>query len=135
MYLCKYLLERQLSQYFLVCYMYLHVHQHSTTACINNTCLQHVQIWFLLIYTWNTLLQLQSPCPKRKDSENDIDMTIKRKKIKQEDSTDSASSSPLPSPAIRDPEKWNPARLTQETLFIMGSHAHKVCISFILFLF
>lgn len=71
------------------------------------------------------LKQLQSPCPKRKDSENDIE-AIKRKKIKQEDSTDSASSSPLPSPAIRDPEKWNPARLTQETLFIMGSHAHKV---------
>nr|XP_021183550.2 uncharacterized protein LOC110371555 [Helicoverpa armigera] len=69
---------------------------------------------------------LQSPCQKRKDSENDIDLGIKRKKIKQEDTTDSASSSPLPSPALRDPEKWNPARLTQETLFIMGSHAHKV---------
>ncbi|KAJ8722835.1 hypothetical protein PYW07_004015 [Mythimna separata] len=69
---------------------------------------------------------LQSPVPKRKDSENDLDMSIKRKKIKQEDSTDSASSSPLPSPALRDPEKWNPARLTQETLFIMGSHAHKL---------
>ncbi|KAJ8725521.1 hypothetical protein PYW08_003704 [Mythimna loreyi] len=69
---------------------------------------------------------LQSPVPKRKDSENDIDISTKRKKIKQEDSTDSASSSPLPSPALRDPEKWNPARLTQETLFIMGSHAHKL---------
>ncbi|XP_022819282.1 uncharacterized protein LOC111351549 isoform X1 [Spodoptera litura] len=68
---------------------------------------------------------LQSPCQKRKESDNDMDI-IKRKKIKQEDTTDSASSSPLPSPAIRDPEKWNPARLTQETLFIMGSHAHKV---------
>ncbi|CAB3241994.1 unnamed protein product [Arctia plantaginis] len=69
---------------------------------------------------------LQSPSQKRKDADNDVDMNIKRKKIKQEDTTDSASSSPLPSPAIRDPEKWNPARLSQETLFIMGSHAHKV---------
>ncbi|XP_075969365.1 uncharacterized protein LOC142972281 [Anticarsia gemmatalis] len=69
---------------------------------------------------------LQSPSQKRKDSDNEIDLNIKRKKIKQEDTTDSASSSPLPSPAIRDPEKWNPSRLTQDTLFIMGSHAHKV---------
>ncbi|XP_031768288.2 uncharacterized protein LOC113517369 isoform X2 [Galleria mellonella] len=63
---------------------------------------------------------------KRKESEQDIDLCIKRKKVKQEENTDSASSSPLPSPAIRDPEKWNPTRLTQDTLFIMGSHAHKV---------
>ncbi|XP_039746527.1 uncharacterized protein LOC120624200 isoform X1 [Pararge aegeria] len=62
---------------------------------------------------------------KRKDMELDIDFS-KIKKIKQEDTTDSASSSPLPSPALRDTEKWNPARLTQDTLFIMGSHAHKV---------
>ncbi|XP_069365467.1 uncharacterized protein [Maniola hyperantus] len=61
---------------------------------------------------------------KRKDMELDIDFS-KIKKIKQED-TDSGSSSPIPSPALRDPEKWNPARLTQDTLFIMGSHAHKV---------
>ncbi|XP_026742514.1 uncharacterized protein LOC113504437 isoform X1 [Trichoplusia ni] len=72
-----------------------------------------------------SFIKLQTPSQKRKDSDNDIDLT-KRKKIKQEDGTDSASSSPLPSPAIRDPEKWNPARLNQETLFIMGSHAHKV---------
>lgn len=63
---------------------------------------------------------------KRKDSEIETDLFAKRKKIKQEDNTDSASSSPLPSPALRDPEKWNPDRLTQDTLFIMGSHAHKV---------
>ncbi|KAJ0180406.1 hypothetical protein K1T71_003810 [Dendrolimus kikuchii] len=63
---------------------------------------------------------------KRKETENDLDLTLKRKKIKQEDNLDSGSSSPLPSPALRDPEKWNPARLTQDTLFIMGSHAHKV---------
>lgn len=63
---------------------------------------------------------------KRKEPENEIDLALKRKKIKQENNPDSGSSSPLPSPAIRDPEKWNPARLTQDTLFIMGSHAHKV---------
>ncbi|XP_013186645.1 uncharacterized protein LOC106131915 [Amyelois transitella] len=69
---------------------------------------------------------LQSPSQnKRKESEADMDMGIKRKKIKEEN-PDSGSSSPLPSPALRDPEKWNPARLTQDTLFIMGSHAHKV---------
>ncbi|XP_053625461.1 uncharacterized protein LOC128683645 [Plodia interpunctella] len=69
---------------------------------------------------------LQSPSQnKRKESETDVDMSIKRKKIKEEN-LDSGSSSPLPSPALRDPEKWNPNRLTQETLFIMGSHAHKV---------
>lgn len=62
---------------------------------------------------------------KRKDMELDIDFS-KIKKIKQEETTDSGSSSPIPSPAVRDPEKWNPARLTQDTLFIMGSHAHKV---------
>lgn len=63
---------------------------------------------------------------KRKEADNDFDINLKRKKIKQEDNIDSASSSPLPSPAARDPEKWNPDRLTQDTLFIMGSHAHKV---------
>ncbi|XP_045785273.1 uncharacterized protein LOC123880912 isoform X2 [Maniola jurtina] len=67
----------------------------------------------------------QNSSQKRKDMELDIDFS-KIKKIKQEDSTDSGSSSPIPSPALRDPEKWNPARLTQDTLFIMGSHAHKV---------
>ncbi|XP_059054356.1 uncharacterized protein LOC131848491 [Achroia grisella] len=72
-------------------------------------------------------IHLQSPSQnKRKETENDIDLCIKRKKVKQEENIDSASSSPLPSPAIRDPEKWNPTRLTQDTLFIMGSHAHKV---------
>ncbi|XP_028030465.1 uncharacterized protein LOC114243246 isoform X2 [Bombyx mandarina] len=71
--------------------------------------------------------QLQSTLQyKRKDSEIETDLFAKRKKIKQEDNTDSASSSPLPSPALRDPEKWNPDRLMQDTLFIMGSHAHKV---------
>ncbi|XP_049866933.1 uncharacterized protein LOC126367463 isoform X2 [Pectinophora gossypiella] len=69
--------------------------------------------------------QTNSPLNKRKDTDSDADLNAKRKKIKEE-SCDSASSSPLPSPAIRDLEKWNPARLTQETLFIMGSHAHKV---------
>ncbi|XP_047528199.1 uncharacterized protein LOC125064929 isoform X2 [Vanessa atalanta] len=67
---------------------------------------------------------LQNPQSKRKDTDIDIDF-IRAKKIKQEEIIDGASS-PLPSPAIRDPEKWNPARLTQDTLFIMGSHAHKV---------
>ncbi|KAL0841912.1 hypothetical protein ABMA28_014147 [Loxostege sticticalis] len=70
--------------------------------------------------------QLQSPSQKRKEVDLEADMGFRRKKIKQEDNPDSGSSSPLPSPAVRDPEKWNPARLTQETLFIMGSHAHKV---------
>lgn len=66
---------------------------------------------------------------KRKESDTDSDTsnTTKRKKIKQED-TDSASSSPLPLGNQRDPDKWNPARLTADTLFIMGSHAHKVII-------
>lgn len=73
--------------------------------------------------------QLQSPSQKRKEVDLEADMGFRRKKIKQEDNPDSGSSSPLPSPAVRDPEKWNPARLTQETLFIMGSHAHKVIIS------
>ncbi|XP_026495161.2 uncharacterized protein LOC113400017 isoform X1 [Vanessa tameamea] len=67
---------------------------------------------------------LQNPQSKRKDTDIDIDF-IRAKKIKQEEIIDGALS-PLPSPAIRDPEKWNPARLTQDTLFIMGSHAHKV---------
>ncbi|XP_046965153.1 uncharacterized protein LOC124533742 [Vanessa cardui] len=67
---------------------------------------------------------LQNPQSKRKDTDIDIEF-IKAKKIKQEEIID-GTSSPLPSPAIRDPEKWNPARLTQDTLFIMGSHAHKV---------
>ncbi|XP_050344997.1 uncharacterized protein LOC126769970 [Nymphalis io] len=67
---------------------------------------------------------LQNPQSKRKDTDIDIDF-IRAKKIKQEEIIE-GSSSPLPSPAIRDPEKWNPARLTQDTLFIMGSHAHKV---------
>ncbi|KAJ2952636.1 hypothetical protein O0L34_g6967 [Tuta absoluta] len=70
-------------------------------------------------------MNLQSPQNKRKESEIDSDLCAKRKKVKEEPS-DSASSSPLPSPALRDPDKWNPARLTQDTLFIMGSHAHKV---------
>ncbi|RVE54840.1 hypothetical protein evm_000607 [Chilo suppressalis] len=70
--------------------------------------------------------QLQSPSQKRKESDLETDLGLKRKKIKHEENSDSASSSPLPSPAIRDPEKWNPTRLTQDTLFIMGSHAHKV---------
>ncbi|CAG9783612.1 unnamed protein product [Diatraea saccharalis] len=70
--------------------------------------------------------QLQSPSQKRKESDLEIDLGLKTKKIKQEETSDSASSSPLPSPAIRDPEKWNPTRLNQDTLFIMGSHAHKV---------
>ncbi|KAL4714098.1 hypothetical protein ACJJTC_008452 [Scirpophaga incertulas] len=70
--------------------------------------------------------QLQSPSQKRKDTDIESDFGLKRKKIKQEENSDSASSSPLPSPALRDPEKWNPARLNQDTLFIMGSHAHKV---------
>ncbi|XP_045445974.1 uncharacterized protein LOC123654058 [Melitaea cinxia] len=61
---------------------------------------------------------------KRKETEIDIDF-IRAKKIKQEEPSDGCSS-PVPLPAIRDPEKWNPARLTQDTLFIMGSHAHKV---------
>ncbi|KAG6450028.1 hypothetical protein O3G_MSEX006363 [Manduca sexta] len=70
---------------------------------------------------------LQSPLQsKRKENECDSEFIVKRKKIKQEENPDSESSSPLPSPAIRDPEKWNPERLTQDTLFIMGSHAHKV---------
>ncbi|XP_047988632.1 uncharacterized protein LOC125228199 isoform X3 [Leguminivora glycinivorella] len=71
--------------------------------------------------------QLQSPShTKRKESESDFDACFKRRKIKQEETSDSGSSSPLPLSTYRDPEKWNPNRLTQETLFIMGSHAHKV---------
>ncbi|CAG5012362.1 unnamed protein product [Parnassius apollo] len=67
---------------------------------------------------------LQTPLQcKRK--ETDIDSDLKCKKIKQEQMPDSVSS-PISAPALRDPEKWNPARLTQDTLFIMGSHAHKV---------
>ncbi|XP_047988630.1 uncharacterized protein LOC125228199 isoform X1 [Leguminivora glycinivorella] len=70
---------------------------------------------------------LQSPShTKRKESESDFDACFKRRKIKQEETSDSGSSSPLPLSTYRDPEKWNPNRLTQETLFIMGSHAHKV---------
>ncbi|XP_063620127.1 uncharacterized protein LOC134792754 isoform X1 [Cydia splendana] len=70
---------------------------------------------------------LQSPShTKRKESEADFDACFKRRKIKQEETSDSGSSSPLPLSTYRDPEKWNPNRLTQETLFIMGSHAHKV---------
>ncbi|XP_045518917.1 uncharacterized protein LOC123710777 isoform X1 [Pieris brassicae] len=64
------------------------------------------------------------PSQKRKDVEVESDPKIK--KIKQEESGDSGRSSPICSPAVRDPDKWNPARLTQDTLFIMGSHAHKV---------
>ncbi|CAH2074281.1 unnamed protein product, partial [Iphiclides podalirius] len=67
-------------------------------------------------------------CPsqsKRKESEIDTHLSSINKKLKQEQMSDNASS-PLPPPALRDPEKWNPARLTQDTLFIMGSHAHKV---------
>ncbi|XP_061712081.1 mucin-5AC isoform X2 [Cydia pomonella] len=63
---------------------------------------------------------------KRKEPESEFDACFKRRKIKQEETSDSGSSSPLPLSTYRDPEKWNPNRLTQETLFIMGSHAHKV---------
>ncbi|XP_063620128.1 uncharacterized protein LOC134792754 isoform X2 [Cydia splendana] len=71
--------------------------------------------------------QTSSPShTKRKESEADFDACFKRRKIKQEETSDSGSSSPLPLSTYRDPEKWNPNRLTQETLFIMGSHAHKV---------
>ncbi|XP_041977218.1 uncharacterized protein LOC121731707 [Aricia agestis] len=72
-----------------------------------------------------SLLQIQLQ-NKRKEIDIDTDFITKTKKIKQEEASDSGSSSPIPSPAVRDPEKWNPARLTQDTLFIMGSHAHKV---------
>ncbi|XP_050666521.1 uncharacterized protein LOC126966486 [Leptidea sinapis] len=63
---------------------------------------------------------------QNKRKEMDLDSSLKPKKLKQEDNSDSGTSSPIPFSAIRDPEKWNPARLTQDTLFIMGSHAHKV---------
>ncbi|XP_068629753.1 uncharacterized protein [Battus philenor] len=63
------------------------------------------------------------PQSKRKETETDHD--IKCKKIKQEQISEQATS-PVPMSALRDPEKWNPARLNQDTLFIMGSHAHKV---------
>ncbi|KAG7307164.1 hypothetical protein JYU34_007313 [Plutella xylostella] len=67
--------------------------------------------------------QLQSALNKRKEAD-DSDGASKRKKIKQEEGSELTTQSPMP--PFRDPEKWNPARLTQETLFIMGSHAHKV---------
>ncbi|OWR47393.1 putative terminal deoxynucleotidyltransferase interacting factor 1 [Danaus plexippus plexippus] len=62
---------------------------------------------------------------KRKEPDLDTDLS-QVKKIKQEDSCDSGSASPVSFTTVQDPEKWNPARLTQDTLFIMGSHAHKV---------
>ncbi|XP_045542899.1 uncharacterized protein LOC106718466 [Papilio machaon] len=62
---------------------------------------------------------------KRKEQDVDLDLNNKCKKIKQEQIVENAVS-PLPAQSLRDPEKWNPARLTQDTLFIMGSHAHKV---------
>ncbi|CAK1552183.1 unnamed protein product [Leptosia nina] len=67
-----------------------------------------------------------TPCTTQKRKEVEIESDLKTKKIKQEEGSDSGRSSPIPSPAVRDPDKWNPARLTQDTLFIMGSHAHKV---------
>ncbi|GBP69597.1 Deoxynucleotidyltransferase terminal-interacting protein 1 [Eumeta japonica] len=72
---------------------------------------------------------LQSPSyNKRKESDTDSDtgFATKRRRTKQEENFDNGSSSPLPTSCVRDPEKWNPDRLTQDTLFIMGSHAHKV---------
>lgn len=73
---------------------------------------------------------------KRKESDTDSDTgsMMRRKKIKVEETLDdstvtggnSRSSSPKPSLVTRDPQKWNPARLTPETLFIMGPHAHRV---------
>lgn len=66
-----------------------------------------------------------SPCVKRKESEilSNITCTTKRKKIKQEPGVEGNIKSPLKK---KDPEKWNPDRFNQDTLFIMGSHAHKV---------
>ncbi|XP_045491124.1 uncharacterized protein LOC123690999 [Colias croceus] len=74
----------------------------------------------------NKFSKYTSGTSQNKRKEMELELDLKTKKIKQEEGSDSGRSSPIMSPAIRDPDKWNPARLTQDTLFIMGSHAHKV---------